>query len=60
MKAQHILEAIRAMKEADRLGYTMDPAEFGRISARLSIACKNLESHSGLNDIEVEVETEPA
>jgi hypothetical protein len=60
MKAQYILEAIAAMKEADRLAYTMDPKEFGRISGRLILARSALEAHCGLNDVEVEIEKESA
>lgn len=60
MKAKYILEAIAAMKDAERLGYLMPADEFGKIVSRLMLARSDLARHSGLGEIEVVVEKEAA
>ena len=56
MKARYILEAIAAMKAADRINYSMEPHEFGTIKGSLAFARINLEVESGLRDVEIEIE----
>jgi hypothetical protein len=60
LKAKYILEAIAAMKEAERLGFLMEPKEFGTIIFRLMMARSDLEVNSGLRETEVEIVKEAA
>jgi hypothetical protein len=60
MRAEYIINAIQAMRAADRLGFTMDPKDFANILHRLYTARIELEHHSGLRVLEITVEKETA
>ncbi len=56
MQSKYILNAVQAMKDAERLSRTMEPFEFGRIKANLIDARIDLEIYSGIQDVEISVE----
>ncbi len=60
MKAEYILNAIHAMQTIENIDPWTDPGAFGRARAKLYFARIHLETRSGLNDIEIDIEKEAA
>lgn len=57
MKAKYIIDAIAAMRDVERLGFTMEPKEFATIVVKCAFARASLEIVLG-DEAEVKIEKE--